>query len=199
MLNAPPRGLTRNFHINTNAPPDMIPASAPASVVLFQNNEQRITAPKAPPNPAHAKDTIWNTLELGSLARKTLIIEITTTVILATRMLCFSEIFTPKKSFKRFSENPEEAANSWLSAVDIVAARIPARITPAKRAVSKPCWLNILAMAIITVSLSARDTIAPDFDIASPITPMKIATAIANTTQMEAILLERVSLFCKRI
>ena len=62
MLNAPPRGLTRNFHINTNAPPDMIPASAPASVVLFQNNEQRITAPKAPPNPAHANDTIWNTL-----------------------------------------------------------------------------------------------------------------------------------------
>ena len=46
--------------------------------------------------------------------------------------------FMPKTSWSRFSENAEEAASSWESAVDMVAARIPARMRPATMAASQP-------------------------------------------------------------
>ena len=101
ILNKPPSGLTRNVHMNTNAPPANIPEIAPARVVLFQKREHSITAPNAPPNPAHANDTIWNTLELGFLARKILTSETHTTVTLARIMFCFSVILIPKKSLIR--------------------------------------------------------------------------------------------------
>ena len=72
----PPSGRIRYFQINTVAPPDMIPAIAPARLQRFQNKEQSTTAPNAPPKPAHAKETILNTLESGFLARKILTIAI---------------------------------------------------------------------------------------------------------------------------
>ena len=98
MSNAPPSGRTRYFHTNTITPPATIPDIAPASVLLFQNNAQSITAPKAAPNPAHANDTIPNTLEFGFLAINTATTAIATIVSLAVKRLFFSSISTWKKS-----------------------------------------------------------------------------------------------------
>lgn len=46
-------------------PPASIPASAPCQLQRFQKSAQSMTAPNAPPKPAHAKLTMPNTLELG--------------------------------------------------------------------------------------------------------------------------------------
>ena len=49
-------------------------------------------------------------------------------------MVCFWVSLMPKTFWTKFSEKAEEAARSWLSAVDMVAARIPARMQPATMA-----------------------------------------------------------------
>ena len=59
-------------------------------------------------------------------------------VLRATSTLFFPLIFRWKNSTARFWETEEEAASSWESAVDMVAARIPAKITPASRAAGTP-------------------------------------------------------------
>ena len=56
------------FQMNTIAPPEIIPASAPMRVVRFQNSANSTTGPKAAPKPAHAKDTIVKT-EFSFLAQ----------------------------------------------------------------------------------------------------------------------------------
>ena len=43
-------------------------------------------------------------------------------------------------------ETAEDAARSWESAVDMVDARIPARISPARIAAITPCWLRRFAI-----------------------------------------------------
>ena len=55
----------------------------------------------------------------------------TRTVIRAISMDCFFVHLIPKQSCSKFSEILEDAANSWESEVDMVLARIPARISPA--------------------------------------------------------------------
>ena len=90
-----------------------------------------MTAPKVAPNPAQAKDTMRNTELFGFLARKTPIMAITTTVSLAISMEDFLESFNPMQSQNRFCETHEDAAKSCESEVDMVLARIPARISPA--------------------------------------------------------------------
>ena len=90
------------------------------------------------PKPAQAKETMAKTLLLGSEARKTAIMAMQITVPRATSMVCLGVSFMPKTSWSRFSENAEEAASSWESAVDMVAARIPARMRPATMAASQP-------------------------------------------------------------
>ncbi len=97
-----------------------------------------MAGPKAAPKPAQAKDTIWNTLLSGSEARKRAMTAMTTTVSRAISMVCFSVSFTPKTSWTMFSEKAEDAASSWLSAVDMVAARMPARMQPATMAGKMP-------------------------------------------------------------
>ena len=104
----------------------------------FQNKENSITAPKVAPNPAHAKETIRNTELSGFLARKTPITAITITVSLAMSMEDFFDSFSPMQSQKRFCETHEDAAKSWESDVDMVLARIPARIRPAIITVKTP-------------------------------------------------------------
>ena len=79
-----------------------------------------------------------NTLLLGSAARKMAINAITTTVRRAASIFCLEVSLTPNTSCNTFSENAEAAAKSWESAVDMVAARIPARIQPATMAGSRP-------------------------------------------------------------
>ena len=122
-------------------PPLNIPAIAPFKFVRFQNNANSITGPKVAPNPAHAKDTIWNTLLLGLDARNMAIIEITITVALATTTFFFSESLIPNTPSNIFSVTLDEAAKSCESDVDMVDARIPARIIPATMAKIKPCLL----------------------------------------------------------
>lgn len=60
IFHAPPIGRIRYFQINTIAPPETIPASAPKRFVLLQNKEQSMTGPNEAPKPAQAKDTIPN-------------------------------------------------------------------------------------------------------------------------------------------
>ena len=116
-------------------------------------------------------------------------------VIRARKSSLFSEILIPRKSLTTFWEIPEAAARSWLSEVDIVAARTPARITPARSAGRIPCLLNRLVIAMMTVSGSSRAPIEPYLTIPSPTTPMNTATVIAITTQIVAIRRERTSFF----
>ncbi len=187
------------FQMNTIAPPATIPASAPCKVVRFQNKAQIMTPANAAPIPAHAKDTIPNTLELGSLARNSPITAIPRMVPRAIRRLCFSLNFFPKKSCTIFSDTPEAATSIWLSAVDMVAARIPARITPPRTAASTPFLLSSLVRAMMTRSLSSNGAMPPAFTTARPTIPIKIAIPMAKVTQMEATRLERTSFFSSSI
>ena len=138
MPNTPPMGLIRYFQIKTVAPPDTMPEIAPGRVVRFQNREQITSGPKAAPKPAHANETMPNT-ELSGL-RAIIIprIAMPTTVRRAASMLFFSGILRWNASRSMFSDTLEAAARSWESAVDIVLARIPARIRPAMIAGNAP-------------------------------------------------------------
>lgn len=51
----------------------------------------------------------------------------------AAKRLCFSLSLRWPNSCKMFWDTPDTAASIWLSAVDIVAARMPARMSPARR------------------------------------------------------------------
>ena len=124
MPHAPPMGFTRYFQINTMAPPEIIPARTPHLVVRFQNSAVSIAGAKVAPKPAQAKDTMPNTLLLGSRAMNTAMTLMTTSVPRATVRLPLLLSFTPKKSCTRFWDTLEEAARSWLSAVDMVAGGV---------------------------------------------------------------------------
>ena len=67
-------------------------------------------------------------------------------------MLVFWLSFKPKVSCSRFWLTLEEAASSWESAVDMVEARMPARISPASSAASTPCREMSLAMETMMAS-----------------------------------------------
>ena len=100
-----------------------------------------------------------------------------------------------KKSLTMFSVTPEAAASIWLSAVDMVAARIPARITPAINAAKKPWVLIKSAIVMMILSPSLRLSIEPFALMALPTIPIKMATNIANTTHTVAILRESTNFF----
>ena len=161
--NTPPSGLMRYFHTKTIRPPQSIPASAPCQLQCFQNRAHSTTAPKAPPKPAHAKLTMPNTLELGSRASTTPTTLMQMMVRRAANRLCFSVSFMWPNSCRMFWDTLEAAASIWLSAVDMVAARMPARIRPARMAASTPCWAIRLATRTIRVSLEEplRNSSAP--------------------------------------
>ena len=148
-------------------PPVIIPVRAPCLLERFQNRASSTTGPKAAPNPAQAKDTIVK-MELSGFPASTMAIrEITITVTLAMmREDLADRVFLPN-SCTRFWEILEEAASSWESAVDMVAARIPARIIPAVRAGRIPCVLIADAIWIMTVSelLPSNTGIMPLMDM----------------------------------
>ena len=60
-----------------------------------------------------------------------------------------------------FWEMPDAAVKSWESAVDMVAARIPAMITPARSAGKIPNLLKNPAIWMMMVSESSRAGITP--------------------------------------
>ena len=82
----------------------------------------------------------------------TAIIEITITEILASQTDFFSESLTPKVSCTRFCEILEAAAKSCESTVDIVDAKIPARMIPAVNAGITPNLLKNFEISTIIVS-----------------------------------------------
>ena len=63
-------------------------------------------------------------------------------------------MFQRNTPLKRSSDTAEAAVSSWESAVDMVAAMMPARMRPARIARSRPLLLMMLAMATMMVSLS---------------------------------------------
>ena len=91
----------------------------------------------------------------------------------------------------------EDAARSWESAVDMVAARIPANISPAMTAGRLPMEAIFSAILIIILWLSpgAMGASAPEPIMALPIMPISTAMPMEITTQMEATRRERDS-FC---
>ena len=129
-------GRTRNFQTNTRTPPEIMPQSAPHLLARFQNSAKSTTGPKAAPKPAQAKETILKTELSGSRAKIIAIAAMTSSVERAISMDCFSVIFTLNTPHIRSLETLEDAASSWESAVDMVAARIPASVTPAASASS---------------------------------------------------------------
>ena len=116
--------------MNIVAPPVIMPASAPHLFVRFQKSAHSTTGPNTAPKPAQANETILKTELFGSLAKNTAITEITTTESLARSIDFFCDILTPKVSCTIFCEIAEAAARSCESAVDIVEAKIPAKIIP---------------------------------------------------------------------
>ena len=96
-------------------------------------------------------------------------------------------------------DTADDAARSWESAVDIVDASIPERITPAIIAKSIPCELISEAILTISVSESLRIGSAPASDTASPIIPMHTAAASDITTQIVATRLDIVSFLASSI
>ena len=70
MFHTPPRGRTRYFQMNTIAPPEIIPASAPCQFERLQKRANNTTGPNTAPKPAHAKETMPNTELFGSRAIK---------------------------------------------------------------------------------------------------------------------------------
>lgn len=150
--NIPPSLDIPYFHTNIIIPPDIIPAVIPYLLAFFQNNAHNTTGPNVAPNPAHANDTISNTELSGFDARIIEITDIITTVILATFIDVFLDILIWNTSVSIFCEILEAAASNCESAVDIVAARIPANITPAIMAVATPCVDNKCAIFTIIVS-----------------------------------------------
>ena len=112
-------------------------------------------------------------------------------------MLCLMVICLPRTPRIRFSETEDEAASSWESAVDMVDARIPARIRPASTAQTMPFWLSRLAMRTMMVSESepARLSSAPALVMARPTMPMNTATNSETMTQEVATRRDSLSFF----
>ena len=102
----------------------------------------------------------------------------------ATIILALADKFRLNRLPKIFSLTPEEAASSWLSAVDMVAARMPARMSPARTAASTPFWLMRLAMRTIRVSLDEplRNSSAPALVMVLAKIPARITPASSAAT-----------------
>ena len=185
------------FQTKTIRPPQSIPARAPCQLQRFQNRAQRTTAPKEPPKPAHAKLTMPKTLESGSRASTTPTTLTQMMVRRAAKRLCFSLSLRWPNSCKMFWDTLDAAASIWLSAVDIVAARMPARMSPARTAASTPCWLMRLAMRTMRVSLDEplRNSSAPTLVMPRPTMPMTMDAVMAMTTQTVAMRRLRTSFF----
>ena len=85
-----PMGLKTRFQMNTMAPPVIMPAMAPALVVLFQNRENSIIGPKVAPNPAQAKETMLKITLFSSQAITIPIRAMSSSTTRETRMTCLS-------------------------------------------------------------------------------------------------------------
>lgn len=145
-----------------------MPARAPFLLERFQNSENNITGPNEAPKPAQAKETILNTELLGFHAMITPIMEMRTTVSLATLIEAFPDNLIPRQSQIMFWDTLEEAAKSCESEVDMVQARIPAKINPAIIMAAIPCSLKRMATFMISVSdwdEPSRTSMAPAFDM----------------------------------
>ena len=127
-------------------PPQIIPARAPCQLERLQNNARRTTGPNTAPKPAQAKDTMVKTELFGSRAMNIATTAIRRSVILSATMLSFLVSLSFRMLPRRSEETAEDAARSWESAVDMVDARIPARISPARIAAITPCWLRRFAI-----------------------------------------------------
>ncbi len=160
----------------------------------FQNSENNITGPKAAPNPAHANETTSNTELFGLSAIIAPIIAITTTVALETHIISLLSAFLRTKPLKKFCDTLDDATSSCESEVDIVAARMPARITPANTNKIKLLPPSFCANTINIVSGS------PIFlTTAAPIIPISKAENREMTTHTVAILREVFNSFSLRI
>ena len=139
MLHAPPSLLIPYFQINTMDPPQIIPARAPCQLERLQKRARRTTGPNTAPKPAQAKDTMLNTELFGSRAMNMATTAMRSNVTLSATMLSFFVSLSLRILPRRSEDTAEDAARSWESAVDIVEARIPARMIPARIAASTPC------------------------------------------------------------
>ena len=168
----------------------------PWRLLRFQNRAHSMAGPKVAPKPAQAKETIWNTELLGFQASTAPTTAMMTTVPRANSMEVLLSILIPRKLCTRSSDMEEAAARSWESAVDMVLAMMPAKVTPASREKATPYWLSSSASLITMVSeseLVVSVTIRPALDTPKPTTPMRTATPMAITTQMEPTRREMVS------
>ena len=178
-----------------------MPLIAPQRLQRFQNRAKSMTGPKVAPKPAQAKETTRKIELSGSLAKIAPRIATPTTVRRAASMLFFSDSLTPKTSRRRFCVTPEAAASSWASAVDIVAARMPARISPAMIAATAP--FEAISAAVRTIRFSASGSlegivIAPARAMPKPTRPITTATPSDTTHQIEPTRREIFSSFSSR-
>ena len=188
MAKTPPSLATPNFQTKTMAPPETIPARAPHLLQRFQNRERIITGPKVAPKPAQAKETTRKMELVGSLAKITPRMATPTTVRRAMSIAFLSLSLMPSTSLMILWVTPEAAASSCASAVDMVAARIPAMMMPAMMAGRTPTWAR--AWEALTIMFSAADWLSgmamtPALAMLKPTMPMTTAMPREITTQTE--------------
>ena len=127
--NIPPSGFRSNFHINTVAPPAIIPAIAPALVVFSQNSEKSMIGPNVAPNPAQAKDTTLNMTLFSSSAINIATKDMQRSVILVTRSTALSSASLLISPWYMFLDKEEADNNRYESAELMIAANMPASTT----------------------------------------------------------------------
>ena len=101
--------MRRSFQINTIAPPESIPAIAPALFVRFQNRENRTIGPKVAPKPDHAKDmnSKMTLFLFDEITIQKIFIRISK--ILETCITCLSDAFFLTIPSKMFLETADAA------------------------------------------------------------------------------------------
>ena len=95
--------------MNTIAPPEIIPASAPCQFERLQKRANNTTGPNTAPKPAHAKETMPNTELFGSRAIKAAITAMASKVKRAAFIAFFLSPVLATLSPKRSEDTAEDA------------------------------------------------------------------------------------------
>ena len=100
-----------------------------------------------------------------------------------------------------FSDTLDAAANSWESAVDMVLAKMPAKINPAMMAKNTPFSEMTCAIRTMMVSVSLPLSCGTILALLSvrPTTPISTAIPIAITTHTDATRRDSFSFFSSSI
>ena len=117
MFHTPPRGRTRYFQMNTIAPPEIIPASAPCQFERLQKRANNTTGPNTAPKPALLAGTI-----LAGILASTM--STADSQLLAASFAVSSDLFGDRVAKTGDKKKAMNAARFTLLAIAVIAAFI---------------------------------------------------------------------------